>query len=113
MMSLLIVQRTHSFLFLAHDIAVDYYQNGVGMPKIYNGSSVFADAVNDADVTMVQRGSTYIMSTKNGWDLLFKGGYVEGGPPVDIVDRVVASLPHFMAVDYQAIRVRKLAELDK
>ncbi|KAF5328737.1 hypothetical protein D9619_011498 [Psilocybe cf. subviscida] len=78
----------------AHDIAVDYCQNGV-------------------DVTMVQRGPTYIMSIKNGWDVLFKGGYVEGGPPVEVVDRVVESMPHFMAADFNVIRARQIAEMDK
>ncbi|KAF8196444.1 hypothetical protein BJ912DRAFT_955187 [Pholiota molesta] len=78
----------------AHDIAVDYYQNGV-------------------DVTMFQRGSTYIMSTKNGWEVLFKGAYWEGAPPVEDVDRFNASFPHFMAIELNRRRVAHVAELDK
>ncbi|KAF8965605.1 FAD/NAD(P)-binding domain-containing protein [Flammula alnicola] len=78
----------------AHDIAVDYYQNGV-------------------DVTMFQRGSTYIMSTKNGWEVLFKDSYWEGAPPVDVVDRFNASYPHYMAVGLNQRHVKRIAEMDK
>ncbi|KAF8875878.1 hypothetical protein CPB84DRAFT_439009 [Gymnopilus junonius] len=79
----------------AHDIAVDYQQNGV-------------------DVTMFQRGSTYIMSVEKGWEVIMKGiGYWEGGPPVDIVDRISASFPHHMVVPLKQIETRHIAELDK
>ncbi|KAJ3967698.1 hypothetical protein EV361DRAFT_929427 [Lentinula raphanica] len=57
-----------------HDIASDYYLNGV-------------------DVTMYQRSSTYIMSTKAGWDVLFANLYAEGALPTDLADRVNASFP--------------------
>ncbi|KAJ3492576.1 hypothetical protein NLJ89_g11205 [Agrocybe chaxingu] len=78
----------------AHDIAVDYYEHGV-------------------DVTMFQRGSTYVMSTKNGWDVLFKGLYSEDGPPVDLADRIVASFPHHMGVGLNQRGTRHIADLDK
>jgi cation diffusion facilitator CzcD-associated flavoprotein CzcO len=47
-----------------HDIAQDYYEKGW-------------------DVTIVQRSSTYVMSTKNGLQMLMKGLYEEDGvrPP--------------------------------
>lgn len=76
-------------------------------------SSLSEALVTSIDVTMVQRGPTYIMSIKNGWDVLFKGGYVEGGPPVEVVDRVAQSMPHFMAADFNVIRARQIAEMDK
>ncbi|KAF8651407.1 hypothetical protein AX16_004800 [Volvariella volvacea WC 439] len=78
----------------AHDIAEDYYRHGV-------------------DVTMLQRGPTYIMSMKNGWDVLFRGIYSEGSPPTDIADRLSASLPYFMSIGLAQRRVKKIAELDK
>ncbi|KXN81274.1 putative indole-3-pyruvate monooxygenase YUCCA4 [Leucoagaricus sp. SymC.cos] len=78
----------------AHDIAQDYYNHGI-------------------DVTMVQRGPTYIMSCKNGWDILFKGLYEEGGPLADIADRITASFPHFMAIEFQQRKTKEIAELDK
>ncbi|KAJ3557978.1 hypothetical protein NP233_g11603 [Leucocoprinus birnbaumii] len=78
----------------AHDIAQDYYEHGI-------------------DVTMVQRGPTYIMSVKNGWDVLFKGLYEENGPPVDIADRFNASFPHFMSIEVAQRQVKQIAELDK
>ncbi|KAH9484751.1 Indole-3-pyruvate monooxygenase YUCCA1 [Psilocybe cubensis] len=78
----------------AHDISQDYQQHGV-------------------DVTMFQRGSTYIMSTKNGWEVIMKGGYWEGGPPADIVDRVNASFPHHMSTVLNQRQTKRIAELDK
>lgn len=67
-----------------------------------------------ADVTMVQRSSTYIMTNKEGWPILMKGKhslgiaislssltdrinlagtYWEGGPPVEMCDLIDLSLP--------------------
>ncbi|KAH9484720.1 Indole-3-pyruvate monooxygenase YUCCA1 [Psilocybe cubensis] len=54
----------------AHDIAVDYYDHGVG-------------------------------------------GYCEGGPPADIVDRMSASFPHHMAVGLNQRAAKQIADLDK
>ncbi|KDR66366.1 hypothetical protein GALMADRAFT_162115 [Galerina marginata CBS 339.88] len=78
----------------AHDIAVDYQQHGI-------------------DVAMFQRSSTYIMSTKNGWDVIMKGAYWEDAPPVDIVDRINASFPHHMATGLKQRETKYIAELDK
>jgi cation diffusion facilitator CzcD-associated flavoprotein CzcO len=62
---------------------------------------------------MFQRSSTYIMSIKNGWDVLFAGLYCEGGPPSDTVDRLFASLPHHMSIGVGQRATRRIAELDK
>ncbi|CAA7260826.1 unnamed protein product [Cyclocybe aegerita] len=78
----------------AHDISVDYYEHGV-------------------DVTMFQRGSTYIMSTDKGWPVIFKSLYWEDGPPVDIADRITASFPHHMATGLSQRRTHYVAQLDK
>ncbi|KAF8069230.1 hypothetical protein FPV67DRAFT_1669244 [Lyophyllum atratum] len=78
----------------AHDICTDYYEQGV-------------------DVTMYQRGSSYIMSTKNGWKVLMDGVYSEGGLPTDIADRLNASFPHHMGVGIARRRTEAIAELDK
>ncbi|KAJ6564733.1 FAD/NAD(P)-binding domain-containing protein [Mycena capillaripes] len=64
----------------AHDIAVDYCTQGV-------------------DVTMFQRSSTYVISTKNELTSLMKPNYWEGGPPVEVADRGGASFPPLMAVE--------------
>ncbi|KAF9461716.1 hypothetical protein BDZ94DRAFT_1263163 [Collybia nuda] len=78
----------------AHDIAVDYYEH-------------------DIDVTMYQRSSTYVMTTKNGWKLIMAGSYCEGGPPTDIVDRHTASFSNFIGIGLAQRRVKAIAELDK
>jgi hypothetical protein len=55
----------------AHDIAHDYYTHGIGMYYIF---PVYAGLfLPRQDVTMYQRSSTYVMTTKNGWDVLFAG----------------------------------------
>ncbi|KAI6046382.1 FAD/NAD(P)-binding domain-containing protein [Pisolithus marmoratus] len=58
----------------AHDICSDYADHGV-------------------DVTMVQRSSTYVMSTKNGIPMLLGALYSENGPPTDLADRLNFSFP--------------------
>ncbi|KIK68274.1 hypothetical protein GYMLUDRAFT_154223 [Collybiopsis luxurians FD-317 M1] len=79
----------------AHDIAADYYLNGV-------------------DVTMYQRSSTYVMSTKAGWDVLFSGLYEEGAVPTDIADRVNASFTMgFMYHGFARRATDIIAEIDK
>ncbi|CCL99977.1 uncharacterized protein FIBRA_02002 [Fibroporia radiculosa] len=57
----------------AHDIAGDYAEHGV-------------------DVTLFQRSSTYIMTTKEGMPRVFRD-YWEGAAPTDIADRLSNSLP--------------------
>jgi cation diffusion facilitator CzcD-associated flavoprotein CzcO len=78
----------------AHDIAVDYADHGV-------------------DVTMHQRGSTYIMSIKNGWKVLMGGVYDETGPPSDVADRLNASFGNMMRVPLYQAQTKQIADLDK
>ncbi|KAF5392901.1 hypothetical protein D9757_000853 [Collybiopsis confluens] len=79
----------------AHDIASDYHLHGV-------------------DVTMYQRSSTYVMSTKSGWDVFFAGLYAENALPTEIADRVNASLPNsFLYHGFVQRAVGYVAQLDK
>ena len=50
-----------------HDIAQNYYENG-------------------ADVTMLQRRGTYVLTAKQGLIMLHEGMYEEGGPPTEDAD---------------------------
>jgi len=60
----------------AHDIAADYAEHGV-------------------DVTIFQRSSTYIMTTKEGMPRQMSPLYWEGGPPTEIADRFANSIPNY------------------
>ncbi|PPR00870.1 hypothetical protein CVT24_000321 [Panaeolus cyanescens] len=90
-----------------HDIAADYQTHGI-------------------DVTLCQRGSssTYIMTCRNAWNVIFKGVFCEPSPatpnspaitppPTDLGDRINASFPHFMATELNRRRAKEIAELDK
>ncbi|KAL8877954.1 MAG: hypothetical protein Q9198_004135, partial [Flavoplaca austrocitrina] len=63
--------------FQGHDIAHDFYEHGY-------------------DVTIVQSLSTYVMSSKNGLDVLLGGLYEEGGPQTEDADRMFMSIPNAM-----------------
>ncbi|KAJ7490350.1 hypothetical protein B0H11DRAFT_2010164 [Mycena galericulata] len=78
----------------AHDICADYYEHGV-------------------DVTMFQRGSTYVMTTKNGFRILMDGVYSENAPPTDIADRLNASYPNRLTELLAPRKTLDIAEADK
>ncbi|KAJ7752730.1 hypothetical protein DFH07DRAFT_516852 [Mycena maculata] len=78
----------------AHDICADYYEHGV-------------------DVTMFQRSSSYIMTTKNGWRILMDGVYSENAPPTDVVDRLNASYPMRLMEFLAPRKTLEIAEADK
>ncbi|KAG1751337.1 uncharacterized protein EDB91DRAFT_1243608 [Suillus paluster] len=77
----------------AHDICADYVEHGV-------------------DVTMVQRGPTYVMSTKEGMPRLMTT-FCEGGPPTDIADRVNGSYPNGLVKLLHQRLTKEIAEADK
>ncbi|KIM52907.1 hypothetical protein SCLCIDRAFT_140112 [Scleroderma citrinum Foug A] len=78
----------------AHDICSDYVEHGI-------------------DVTMVQRGPTYVMSTKEGVTRVIGALYKEDGPPTDLADRINASFPnHFLRLLHQHV-TQDIAEADK
>ena len=76
-----------------HDIAQDFHEQG-------------------ADVTMVQRSSTYVMSSENGIAVLFAGVYEEGGPPVEDADMMFSSLPFPLVGELHKQATQVLADLD-
>ncbi|KAH8084312.1 hypothetical protein BXZ70DRAFT_568551 [Cristinia sonorae] len=78
----------------AHDIAADCVEHGV-------------------DVTLLQRSSTYIMTTKEGMPRLFKPLYWEGGPPTDAADRIANTLPVRLNKLLWARKTRSIAEADR
>lgn len=60
-----------------HDIAQDFYEHGY-------------------DTTIVQRSSTYVLSSEQVLEVLLKGLYEEGGPPVEDADLLFMSIPNPM-----------------
>ena len=60
-----------------HDIAQDFYEHGY-------------------DVTLVQRSSTYVMSSKAGLEVLLGALYEEGGPETEDADLLFMSIPNPM-----------------
>ena len=77
-----------------HDIAQDFFEQG-------------------ADVTMVQRSSTYVMSSENGIAVLFAGFYEEGGPTTDDADLLFAAIPFPVLAQLHVGATEALKELDK
>ncbi|KAF9522145.1 hypothetical protein CPB83DRAFT_864900 [Crepidotus variabilis] len=78
----------------AHDICVDYVDNGI-------------------DVTMFQRSSTYVISALKGLRLLLDRLYSENGPPTDVADRLNASFPNLMMAGMAHRGAQGIAEVDR
>ncbi|KAM4060965.1 pyridine nucleotide-disulfide oxidoreductase [Hirsutella rhossiliensis] len=78
-----------------HDIAQDFFDKGY-------------------DVTIVQRSSTCVVSSRGITDILLKGLYVEGGPPVDDADMLTQSLPNTIlkALHCQVVNHQKALDRD-
>ena len=77
-----------------HDIAAEFYEHG-------------------ADTTIIQRSSTYVVSSKHGLPAWLNGFYQEGGPPVDDADILFTSLPTELVGEFHLESTKKVAELDK
>ncbi|KIY66331.1 putative flavin-containing monooxygenase YUCCA3 [Cylindrobasidium torrendii FP15055 ss-10] len=77
-----------------HDIAQDFYEQG-------------------ADVTIVQRSKTYVMSCDEGARILFRGLYEENGPPTSDADIMFNSRPYHMIQDLNRYVTEEIAEADK
>ncbi|UGS36991.1 flavin-containing monooxygenase [Capillimicrobium parvum] len=77
-----------------HDIAHDFHEQG-------------------ADVTMVQRSSTYVMSSEHGIPLVFAGLYEEGGPPTEDADLLFAAFPFPLLGELNKQTTQAIAELDR
>ncbi|KAI0055331.1 FAD/NAD-binding domain-containing protein [Artomyces pyxidatus] len=68
---------------------------------------------HDVDVTLFQRSSTYVMSTKNGLSTILGSAYYEGGPPTDLADRITGSYPVYLTKLLHQRIVPYIAEQDK
>lgn len=77
------------------DIAQDFYEQGVG------------------SVTVVQRSSTYIMSSEHGLEALVGSLYYEGGPPTEDADIISSSIPNHMLMVLNPYVTKILAQKDK
>ncbi|MBW3606442.1 MAG: NAD(P)/FAD-dependent oxidoreductase [Actinobacteria bacterium] len=76
-----------------HDIAHEFHEYG-------------------ADTTVVQRSSTYVMTSKNGIDVLFEGLYEEGGPPTEDADLIFASIPYPLLAEFHKEATKEIARRD-
>jgi cation diffusion facilitator CzcD-associated flavoprotein CzcO len=77
-----------------HDVAQNYYENG-------------------AQVTMLQRSGTYVISAKTGLFMLHEGLYDEGGPPTDDADIFGQSLPIPVQFALNVDGTKRIAEAEK
>lgn len=79
-----------------------------------SGMDLSKDAVDGgADVTMLQRGATYVFSTRHGVPGTFSEFYSEHSPPADISDSIGGSLPVAFMMENWPHLVRDLAEKDR
>lgn len=76
-----------------HDIAQDLFESG-------------------ADVTMVQRSSTYIMSQEHGIPAIFGAAFTETGPPTEYADLLASSTPWPLVLEYAVQGVKDIAVKD-
>ena len=77
-----------------HDIAQDFYEHGY-------------------DVTLVQRSSTYVTSSKGVTEVLLKGLYEEGGPETEDADLMFMSIPNPMLKRMHVDATVEIARRDK
>lgn len=66
-----------------------------------------------ADVTVVQRSSTYVMTSANGIPVIFGGLYYEGGPATEDADLIAASYPLPVMLEFAKAQTQAIAELDR
>lgn len=77
-----------------HDIAQDFYEHGY-------------------DVTIVQRSSTYVMTSEAGIGVLLAGLYVEDGPPTEDADLLFMSIPNAVLKLLHLDASKEIARRDK
>ncbi|KAJ5620703.1 hypothetical protein N7510_004687 [Penicillium lagena] len=77
-----------------HDIAQNFYENG-------------------ADVTMLQRRGTYVLTADKGVFMLHDGLHEDGGPPTEECDIVSESLPWPVQFALSVHLTRRIATADK
>ncbi|CAG8290935.1 unnamed protein product [Penicillium salamii] len=77
-----------------HDIAQNYHENG-------------------ADVTMLQRSGTYVLTADKGVFMMHKGLHEDGGPPTEECDIVAESLPWPVQLALSVHMTKRIAEAEK
>ncbi|WVR05558.1 hypothetical protein IAU60_002577 [Kwoniella sp. DSM 27419] len=77
----------------AHDLCVDFAKNG-------------------ADITMLQRSPTYVMSVDNGMEMLVSGLYGPKSPPTNLADRIAESNPKVVAKLFHKRIMPQIAKAD-
>ncbi|OQE40946.1 hypothetical protein PENCOP_c005G05848 [Penicillium coprophilum] len=77
-----------------HDIAQNFYDNG-------------------ADVTMLQRSGTYVITAAKGVFMMHSGLHEDGGPPTEECDIVSESLPWPVQFALGAHMTKKIADAEK
>lgn len=87
--------------------------HGYHRSSLTNGVLVAEFYEKGADTTIVQRSSTYVVSSKHGLPAWLNGFYQEGGPHVDDADILFTSLPTELVGEFHKISTAKVAELDK
>ncbi|GKT81474.1 flavin-containing monooxygenase [Colletotrichum tofieldiae] len=79
----------------SHDICQNFYEGGA------------------AEVTMVQRGGTYVITASKGLFLMHKGMYEEGGPPTEDADIAAQSMPIPVQFALHAHGTKAIAAVDQ
>ncbi|KAM0421007.1 hypothetical protein ACHAPT_011250 [Fusarium lateritium] len=79
----------------SHDICQNFYENGA------------------AQVTMLQRGGTYVISVDKGVPLMHKGLYDERGPPTEDADIYAQSLPIPIQFALNVFGTQKISDVDR
>ena len=69
--------------------------------------------INGAEVTMLQRGPTYVMSTRHGVPATWQALYSETSPPMEIADSLGGSWPLEFFMENWPHAVRAVAQQDK
>ncbi|KAJ5904215.1 hypothetical protein N7504_006598 [Penicillium tannophilum] len=77
-----------------HDIAQNYYENG-------------------ADVTMLQRSGTYVITAEKGVFMMHEGMHEDGGPPTEECDIVSESLPFPVQFALSVHNTKRFAAAEK
>jgi cation diffusion facilitator CzcD-associated flavoprotein CzcO len=89
-------------------------QKVVIMGSCNSAFDVASDLYNSGkDVTMLQRGPTFVMTTKNGWKVIMDRVYSEVAPPTHIADLINASLPVTLQENIHQRYVQVLQQADK
>ncbi|KAM0254553.1 hypothetical protein ACHAQJ_006659 [Trichoderma viride] len=79
----------------SHDLCQNFYECGVG------------------SVTMLQRGGTYVLTSKRGLLMLYSGSYEEGGPPTEDCDVSSQSMPFPVQFAFNVFNTEAIKNVDK